>query len=312
MRYEEILRRSLRIVWTRKYLWVLALLAGEGFGGGSSGNLTSGQPNFQSGAGSASAGQPDFSPVSSWVADHLGLILLIAAAVAVIWLIWFLVGCVASGAMIRASAELDSGADFRFGQAWRAGLSTFWRVLALRLGVFLVIAVPTLLGFLVAGLLVLNNRPFGALLIAAPFIVLVAVLAIVLGALYTLAIRACVLDGLGPWASYRRAVELVLTRTSRVVITLLLMIAVGIGAGILTGLVFTLITLPFVGPLFDAFGRQDYGRAFGSLALLFAVTTPISILIGAPIGAYFSTVWTVAYRRFGAEPEAPPAPALAA
>ena len=52
--------------------------------------------------------------------------------------------------------------------------------------------------------------------------------------------------------------------------------------------------------------------SMSNLELLFVVVTPISILIGAPIGAYFSTVWTVAYRRFEAEPEAPPAPALAA
>jgi len=219
---------------------------------------------------------------------------------------------VAAGALIRASAELDSGVDFRFGQAWRAGLTSFWRVLALRLAVFVVIAIPTLLGLLVAGLFLLNNRPFGAALIAAPFAVLIVILAVVLTALYTLAIRACVLEGLGPWASYRRAVELVLTRTSRVVITLLLLIAVGIGAGIATGVLLTLVALPFTGSIGDAFARQDFGRILSSLGLLFVVVTPISILIGAPIGAYFSTVWTVAYRRFEAEPEAPPAPALAA
>ncbi|HEY8812182.1 MAG TPA: hypothetical protein VIO86_06785, partial [Candidatus Dormibacteraeota bacterium] len=103
MRYENLLTRSFAILRRRPWLWLLALFAGETSSGGGGGG---GSVNFQL---TERQPVPDLSWLPQWLADRAGLIIEIALAVLVVSLAWFVVSCLASGALVGAVARIDAG-----------------------------------------------------------------------------------------------------------------------------------------------------------------------------------------------------------
>src|SRR5215472_15396259 len=135
MRYGEIISKAFAITWRHKYLWLLAIFAGEGaasfsfnFNYGGFG----GYPGSSSSQGNVTA-QQVWNTVSAWISAHT--LLLVVAGVAYLALIIgaLLIGALTDGALIRASWEYDWQRPFSFGQAWSAGRSTFWPVLKVKL-----------------------------------------------------------------------------------------------------------------------------------------------------------------------------------
>jgi hypothetical protein len=311
VRYENLLNRALRITWRHPWLWLLALLAGDAAGGGGGGFSGGG---FQPSPGSRGPALPDLSWVPYWVADRVTLLLEIALAVLVVGIVFFLLSCVAEGALISGVDDLDRGERVGLGRAWSEGVTSFWRVLGFRLVFFLLLSIPALLllvppvigaGAGQAGLikgLLLDLPLFFAYLFWSAFINWLAVLAV----------RACVLDGAGPIACFGAGFRLLVERFPRVALTGLLLIAVGFGVGIALQAAYAIVSVPFLGALsYDVF-RGSWAEAWPTLLTWLAVLLPVSLLLSSVIGAYYSTVWTLAYRRFGVEGEVPEPQPLAA
>jgi len=103
MPYWDVVMRSFRISWNHKYLWLIALFSGEG-GGGFSFNYS--QPSTGRGA------SPNFATiqqqVTTWVADHVALIVLLAILWLLLVIVFFILAAVCEGATVRASAEHDA------------------------------------------------------------------------------------------------------------------------------------------------------------------------------------------------------------
>src|SRR5436189_777102 len=116
MRYGELLTRSFFITWRHRYLWFLALFAGEAGGGsgGSGGNFGNAGAGFGNSGRTGGYGPAPPNPaeiqaaVSSWFSENLGLVVAIAVIVFVLALALFLFSCVAQPALVRASAEHDA------------------------------------------------------------------------------------------------------------------------------------------------------------------------------------------------------------
>ena len=308
MRYENVLSRSARIVLRHPWLWLLALLAGETASGGGGGG---GGTGFQGRVRSGSPPAPDFSWIPQWIADRSTLLLEIAVGLLLLSVLWFLLSCVAEGALIGAVARIDGGEQVRFGTAWRLGMAAAWRVirfrlvlLVLSLGPALVLLIPPLVGAM-AGTTGLVK---GALL-DLPLVVAYLFWLAFLGILSVLAIRACVLQGEGPIGSYRVAYRLLKARFPRIGLTVVIFAVVGFGVGIVVQLIVSLVSVPFLGVLFGEIANGRWSQLPGTIALLLAVLVPVSLIVSSAAGAYFATAWTVAYRRFDLEGELPePAP----
>src|SRR5437016_9101677 len=122
MQYGQLISRSLSIVWRRRYLWLLAILGGADVGGGF-GTSFPNPSTFRGGApGATTAGGGVMpAPAGQFLVDYSGLVVAIVAIALVVALGWFLLSCVTTGALIRASAEHDAERPFALGSAWRAG-----------------------------------------------------------------------------------------------------------------------------------------------------------------------------------------------
>jgi hypothetical protein len=315
LRYEEILSRAFRIAWTRKYLWLLAILAGEATGGGGGFN-TGVSPFGQPRAGTVTGGTattfntPDLSWVPGWIYDRIGIFIAVAAVLLVIGIVWFVVGCIATGGLIRAVADIDAGEDVRLGRAWSLGVGSFGRVLGFKLLIALLIVGPALV--LIGGpvLLAVATQRWLLLVLLVPLVLLVAVWALAVSLVSAVGIRALVLDRLGVAGGIGAGVGLLRRRPGRVLAIFGILIGVGFLAGIGVGLVVTVVGLPFVGVGAAMFAAGNFTGLITVAVIGIVVVVAVSLVVGGAVGSYFSSVWTLAYRRFELAAGAPPAPSL--
>jgi hypothetical protein len=301
MQYGQLITRSFAIMWRHRYLWLLAILGGADTGFGfrfpSAGNF-----NVPS-AGGGTGGTGGSAQLPQFLQDHLGVIVTVAAIVLVLALAWFLLSCITTGALVRASAEHDAERPFRFGLAWRTGLGTFWSILGLRLlGLALGLAVLVLLGLLTLfGFLAYQ----GGQSVALAVVVLVGVLlllalipaAILAGIAFILAIRAVVLEQRGAIAALGRALGLIRARLGRVLLVWLIQVGLALGAGIVVAIPVAIVGLALAGLVVGlALGVSGTAAAVVGVPLGLFLTAAL-ILLGGLSGSYFSTYWTLAFRR---------------
>jgi hypothetical protein len=306
MQYGEIISRSFTIMWRHRYLWLLAVLGGADVGGGFSG----GNPASVGNLGNASSGAPD---PRQFLQDNLGAIVVIGVLVLLVFLVLLILSCVTTGALVRASAEHDAERPFGLGMAWRAALGTFWPILLLRLiGLILVVVVVAVIGtFVLLGFVTYSSGSPGALagVISLGILAGIAlvVLSVLVGLVFILATRAIVLEQRGAVAGLVRGFQLLRARLGRTLLAWLVQVAVGVGAGIVVGVVFLIAFGIAAIPIAAAYFAAGITTAVLVGIPVGLVVLAILLLVTAMNGAYFSTFWTLAFRRL--ELETPPAPA---
>jgi len=301
MQYWEIVTRSFKITWRNKYLWLLALFAGESGGGF---NFNSGSFTPPGTTGSYKA--PDLNAInqqlSQWVADNGGLIAAAGVLLILVTIAFFVLAAVCEGAVVRAAAEHDAERPFGLGMAWRAGRATMGAMIRFRLLV-IALALPVLIVFVLlaiglVGAITGNNGAAIAVvvLIGVLFLLAAIVYGVALAFIDRLGARAVVLEQIGAAAALGRGYTLLRRRLGRVLLVWLLSVAVGIALGICVAIVGAILVLP-AGVI--AFGAYASGSSAWWLVIVIAavILLPIFLVISAFLAAQTSTYWTLAFRR---------------
>ena len=290
MDYGNLLKRAWTIVWTHKYLIALGVLVTLGNGGSSSSGFQyrasdqdfQNMPDFLP--------QPDLSRLSFGIgAAELALIAVIIGVLLIVFLLIWALSQIAQGALIAGVEMVETGRDSSLGIAWQAGWRRGWTLI----GIGLVPLIPTLIvigaalaaGVLIFGLGAAFGRGVdpslaggGAVAIVLAFICITLPVLLVVGFLCNLAYRACMLEESGVWASYRRGWQVLRDNLGEAVLIALLALAIGVG-------LFIILLFPTI------------------IMALCCVLWPLLLLIQGAIAAYFSTVWTLAWREWtGAQP----------
>jgi hypothetical protein len=321
MQYGEAVTRAFTIIWRFKYLWLLAILGGAE---ASSGGFN---PDFRSFNGLNSLNRrgstfPDNGTAgpspsemgqqfSQFLQDNAGALILIGLFLLILVLAWFLLSCITTGALIRASAEHDAERPFGFGLAWRAGLRTFWSILRLALVGLLwgFLSLLLLTTFVVLGFVTYTAGQQTALIAVITIGILVTLLlilaSIIVGIVFTLARRAIVLEQRGPLSALGRGFRLLQARLGRVLLVWLiqvgLQLAIGVGVFVVTLLALIVAVLPIV---VMAITTGPLGAVLIGIPIGFAFLVG-SLLINGIAGSYISVYWTLAFRRLELEPQHP-------
>lgn len=277
MDYNRLLNRAWTIVWTHKFLIGLGVVAALGSGG----NNFRWQMNDGNGASRSSfpVGMENFAGISIVL-----IVLLIGLALAVGLVLWVLV-TVARGGLIAAVDTIDRGNNASFQTAWRAGWQKVWPLL----GIALLPAIPILLalvvGFITAGALTgfaafaRPNLDFplrnGVVITILALACLAAPFALALILLRNFAERACMLENLGVLAAYRRGWTVLMRNLGPAIILFLIQIVLTV-----------LLSIGLLGP--------------GIVMALCFLLWPVLLFISGTIAAYFSTLWTLAWREWTA------------
>ncbi|HEY8864366.1 MAG TPA: hypothetical protein VIO37_09365 [Candidatus Dormibacteraeota bacterium] len=307
MQYWQLVSRSFAITWRHRYLWLLALFAGES-GGGASFNSSTSRPigSLPIGSPPQAGNPPDFNSiqqqVSDWFSQNVALVVVIAVLLILLTIAFFVLAAVCEGALVRASAEHDAERPFGLRVAWQCGVATMGTIIRLRL-LLIVLGLPVLIVLLGlgAGLVVaLLTHNVGAAVAVGLVLLLLALVAIpysiYLGFLNLLGARAAVLEQLGARAALVRGHRLLLKRLGRVLLVWLLSIAIAIALGICAALVVTILILPATVIGVVAFTTGSTGLWI-VVAIIVLILLPLVFIVEGFIRAQSSTYWTMAFRR---------------
>ena len=313
MDYGSLIRRSWRLAWRHRFLWVLGL-----FATGSSGSCSSSVPSGGGGSPGDWAPGPDGIPpdldravvgLGTWIEQNLWVIGLAVLGLVLLGLLFLILSLIAQGAAARATADLALGQPSSLGGAWRAGGRLFWRYLGLWLMLFgLGLAVVLLIGFgglvvaLLFGLgdggaqagLIVVSVLLGLLLIVVAIPVFIAMSVVV-----ALAQRAIAVEDVGPLSALGAGLRLARAHLGTSALAWLIQFGLSIAAGLvlLLGVAVLLVPLGLLGlGLYAAVGLSAGLLAYGVVALL--VLGIVGWLLSGIVNAYFWSYWTLVYLRF--------------
>jgi hypothetical protein len=242
MAYGNLFKRAWNKIWEHKFLILLGVLVvlGSAGRGGNAGLATSWREGT---ARSFELEGPlaQFEGIGLPTVGPIVLVLLVGIFIPVGIVLWAL-ATIAQGSLIAGVGAIDAGQPSSFGSALRAGWEKGWTLV----GIGILPALPSLfiaalaaVGF--AGYAGLTRQNAGPTLLS-PNIALVAVLvglvsllgllALVLSLLRTFANQACMLEGLGVLAAYRRGTAVLLENLGSALILFVLQIVTGVGLGL--------------------------------------------------------------------------------
>jgi hypothetical protein len=318
MPYLELVSRSFTISWRHKYLWLLALFAGEGTGGASFSYQYPAPIRRMGGSG------PDFGSipqqVSDWIGQHLAVLVAASVLLILLAIAYFVLAAVCEGSLVRVSAEHDAERPFGLRIAWRCGVATIGTIIRLRLllialGLPVVIVLLALVAGFVATIATRNVGPAVALGLVGLLVIVVAIpYLIYLHFLDRLGTRAAVLEQLGARAALVRGHRLVRKRLGRVLLVWLLSIAIAFAIGICSAILLGILAVP---AFLIGIGAYTTGTAvlWVVVAILVLILLPVALTVRGFSLAQYSTYWTLAFRRLEIDqapvygyPYQPPAP----
>lgn len=301
MDYTALLRTAWGITWRYKYLWVLGLFAAEG--GGCS--FSSGSPNFGGNTGSSGFGSP--SGVEDFFSQYWALLLALLLGFIVLAIALWVISIIATGGLIAGTdTAYHERTDSGLGDAWRAGLRSFWRLLGMwlliALMVFLAILLVALAIGLPIGLAVYRDADLGAGAIVGVvlFVILLVLIAIpsaiALQIVSTWANRSLVLEGTGVVASLRAGWRLFRANIGVSLMVWLIAVGVSIGMAVAVLIPLAILAIP-IGLMIwrivvDANPALWVGLSIAGLVLLVVLS-----VFKAATTTYFGAYYTVAYRQ---------------
>jgi hypothetical protein len=287
MDYGKLFSRSWNIIWRHKFLILIGVLVALGSGVGSGMSSSSGSALSQNGQGPAFQ-MPGIGPFGEPgglfdVGVPLGPVVILGTLGLGLVLVLWVVSTIARGSLIAGAAAADASDTPSLGQAWSAGWHRAWTLL----GIGVLPAIPGLILLLggvgsylfAAG--TLNEAGSPAMNVSLGLLgalgCIMVPLIFVLGLLRTFANRACMLEGVGVLESYATGFRVLMRNFGPALILFLLQVAVSIILGIV-------LFVP------------------GVILALCCVFWPVLLLFEGTMAAFFSTLWTLAWREWTGVP----------
>lgn len=326
MDISSILSRSFNIVWRNKALWVLGFLVALGSGGGGSGSNF----NFPSGSGSGSGGSgtpnlPNLPRLNDQqIQGILAAVVALVCVFAILGIIFAIVGVIANGGLIAGADDADATGKMSFGAAFKRGSTRFWSLVGMRIVLWL----PTLIVGVIVGAVVLvlfgatiasavSDRSdrntmnavlgslAGLLCIAVPVGLLAFVYDIIARGIKVFGDRAIMLEGAGAMDAIRRGWSMFKSRFGDVFLTGLVLVVIGLIAGVLFAIVAGAIMAPSLVLLLTQMNTQIQTATWIVLAVSVVFAIAVTSVLASVLIAFRATVWTLVYRAF--VPRAAPA-----
>lgn len=287
MDYGKIFKRSIKITWKNKFLWIFGLLGSQGGGC----NIPSGGGPSGDGADFEGFEQLGLGSFGDFWAQYGQLIGLIVFGLILLGLVFFILSIIFRGGLIHSVNQLNEDLPTGFGDGWRAGVRHFWRLLGLTMLFFLII-MALMIPFIVIAIAAAvsgEGAPAVLILTLIPLVLLLMLVIFASTIVLELSQRELIIADQRIVASLKAGWRLFTRNIGRSIV--LWLIPLGSAIAFFTGLIFALLILaiPFV-ILGIAAGLA--AGIIGGLLLL----VPLLFLAAGFFGAYTSAIWTTGYR----------------
>jgi hypothetical protein len=284
MDYGKIFARAWDIIWEHKFLILLGVIVAISGGGSGSGN----QAQYAFSGDEINWGEmPSFEygqPFQGFdlPAIAVGGIFVLVGVFVLFGLVFWAAGTIARGGLINAVDEIEVGNVSNLSQAFKAGWEKGWRLIgiglvpAIPMFVLLIVGFSVFIGY--GGFQAVTQGSYPALGLGTilPIVVMACLLiptAMILGLLRNFANRACMLEDLGVITAYKRGFEVLGDNLGPALLLFLIQLALSIG-------IWVMMIVP------------------GILMALCCLLWPVLILIEGGFTAYYSTLWTLAWREW--------------
>ena len=310
MDYGSLIRRSWRLTWRHRFLWMLGLFATTTVGSCTplgSGNAAQARGNFPN---LESYYTPDlgqaFLNADPFVSHNIALMLLgVVSLVVLLLLVFSVVSVIAQGGIAEATIGLALGQRQSGTAAWGAGVHLAWRYFRLWLLLIIVGLLVAIALVVVAMLVALAALSQGATQMLVTIVggllglvlIIVAVPGFVaLSVIFAFAQRAMPLERAGPWTALRMGYRLVRRNLRRSAVAWVISLALSIAAGIVIVAGGALLLVPLA-----ALGFWIYSMSgISSTLVLYGVAAALALLawiwfLGGMANAFFWNYWTMTY-----------------
>lgn len=305
MNYGDILKRSWKITWRYRALWLFGLLASctssRGGGGGSGGsNFTWQQnagPNLPPGMLRFMAEMERF---AHWLTVHPEVILMFLLAVFLLMLGTWLLGLIGTAGVISGFriATTEEAPEITIPRLWQAATDLFGRFFGFSLfnGLVVLGSIAVFYGPPVF-LLIFGARKdaegllMGGFLLICCSLLIWLFLLLIWQAVYLLGRVAIVVEDLGVWDALHRAWNVLRSSLGEWVVLALILFVIGVGFGIL-------LIIPALPTVFAVF-RWMNGADLPLLRIIIfnmLVAMPIGFFLNAVYHTFYLGVWTLAYQ----------------
>jgi hypothetical protein len=307
----SVLTRAWNITWKYKVLWLLGILAGcSASGRGSGGQFPSGFRGYNFGSGDFQPpgvqGPPaegmqqfiDRLSEGAWIPIVIGLILLLIF----VSLVFLVLGVLGQAGLIAAFGRADDGNDITLGEAFRLGGEHFWRLLGIRVTVWVATLIIGIVAAVAIVLLTVGTLGIG-LICLIPLLCLLIPVGIAVDAYIVLTMVAAVEEGVGVFESFSKAWVLIQKNLGSVLVMAIILV---VGGGIVSAILFLPFAAVVVPAIVGGITGNDTalvsGLAISGLCLVIAI--PVVIVLSGVLTTYITGVWTLTYRRLTGKPGA--------
>lgn len=305
MDYSEILTSSGRLVWNRRVLWLIGMLAAF-FGQGGYRFSANYNQSMTTPVGSDSALPPSLNQFANQVMQNMPPYIVGIVLLTLIWsLIALCMGWLALGALITIAAREETGwrAAFSHSRSRLAPLLLITIVLALPMLVLIMIAVSVIVIMLMplfTTTLSIESNPdvfmtrfFGAIACFIPLVFLAILTSLVFQGINIYAARVCLLEELGVGASIRRGWQLLKSNIGYTLLNGLILAAIGLVFGVVAAIPAFALLLMSAPKMLE--GIWDTQVIF-SLAGLILYSLLMNVVVGGILTSFAETTWTKLYQ----------------
>ncbi|HET6350573.1 MAG TPA: hypothetical protein VFG89_00370 [Coriobacteriia bacterium] len=326
MDFGDIIKRSWKITWRYKALWVLGLFAGlsgcQPSGGGNSG----GSSNSSSLGDFGSSGTSGFSSSSlhsfgQEILRYLPVIIAVGIALFMLSVLWSIASIAARAALVVGADEADRGTPRKLGELWSHGFHHFWQVVGLGIVLKLpviaaalfvaVLAIAPVVGAVSAGS---DFNPAslvplcGVLFVGLPVLVIGGV---VLDVMYLLGLRYLVLGGQGVMESAGNAWRFFRARFKDTALMYVINGGLNLAGSFVLAIPLVVLGIAMVLPVIGAVSSGDWRVLVAPVAAFVVLVMLMSYFYTGVWGTFTSAMWTLFFRASMAPVAAAVAPAAA-
>jgi hypothetical protein len=309
MNYWDLIRDAFWITLRNRYLWFFGFFAGVGgtsdfnsnfpMGGGGPDN------DFdRTGASAPLFGQFPFDGPIGGVEVAVGIVFVLLALV--LFVVFLALVVISNGGLADSVAAIDRGERRRFGSTWRAGTSTFWRVLGycilfFLIGLALLFAIAAPIGLVIAAVF-LGTEATGARVISVVLAALVAIPLLIvvfvsLSIIAQFALREIVIRGQRVTSSIGSGLRILRQNLGRSILVWLIQIALIIVATIALLVAGAAVGLVLFLPTILLAVAELTTAAIVTGIIAGVILLPFLIVAAAALGTFNHAYWTLAYLR---------------
>ena len=305
MNYTDILMSSGRLVWNRRVLWLIGMLAAL-FGQGGYRFSVNYNQSIPSSTGSTPALPPSLERLANDFMQNYIPYIVGTVALLLIWsLIALFIGWLALGALITIVAREET--------SWRAAFSHSRSRLGALVLIAIVLALPMLLLVLIGVSIALIAlvplfttalateaspelflpRIFGALACAIPLIFLGILINLVFQGINIFAARVCVLEERGVGASIRRGWALLKSNIGYALLNGLILVAIGFAFSLVAAIPAFALLLMSAPKMLEGIWDMQVMLAFAGLIIYSLV---MNVVVAGILTSFAETTWTKLYQ----------------